>query len=340
MGGNGAHCPGCDRLLKIPSPEDGVVPQGVSKVNYQQAGLSSLEIRHDEATKEGQWKSQRRQEVSRLEEEDKALRWMLPIGLTALIILAGLAFLLITSDDVEVDDSVVVDKVFSVENDAKNAQESRLFDHQNAADAARLKEFLNEMYAASTVDELIKFCRPTKGLKQRMEKHYETNELSTRKVRKLKRSQPYTRMPGFMIFSAETSNYKLDQGVIEYDDGKFMLDWDSYVAYSEMTWEEMMRKKPTDPVLLRLLVREGSYYNNDFKDERKWLSLTISNPHEKDVVLHAYVRRKSAVEQQVTNFGMNMDGYAVTVKAHYPKNAKANDQIIISEVIRDNWIQE
>jgi len=95
--------------------------------------------------------------------------------------------------------------------------------------------------------------------------------------------------------------------------------------------------KPIEPVVLRIIARVSNYYNDDFTDDRKWQSLQILNPGENEEVIHAYVAKGSAVEQQVTNFGLNKDGYYVTVKAHYKEGATVNDQIIISEVVSDSW---
>lgn len=333
LGGNGAHCPGCDKLLTMPSPEDGVLAQGVSKVSYQQAGLSSLEISHNEATKEGQWNKQRRGEISRFEDSDKALRWMLPLGFTAIMILGGLAYILLSGDDLG-DRPVTVDTVL-VEDKPK---EAILFNHQSLKDEKKLEDYLNKMFASGTVEELLAYCRPTEGLKEKMLNFYKGSELQKKKLKGIAGSANYTRKPGFITFRAETTDYDVEQGVIEYKEGVFKLDWESYVAYSEMSWKEMKRLKSTDPVVLRLVIKEADYYNNDFKDENEWQSLSLSNPHENEEVLHGYVKRNSAVQQKATNFGMSKDGYVVTVKAHFPEGATSDNQIIISDVINDSWI--
>jgi len=336
LGGNGAHCPGCDKLLTMPSAEDGVVAQGVSKVSYQQAGLSSLEISHNEATKENQWASQRRGEIARFEDSDKALRWMLPLGGAAIMVLGGLAYILLSSSDDVIDDGPMIASTTEVVEE--KPKEVILFNHQSPKDEEKLKAYLDKLWAAGTVDELIPLCRPTNGLKEKMVNFYKGNEVTTKKLREITGSSNYSRMPGFITFSAETTDYDVEQGVIEYVDGVFKLDWESYVAYSEMSWKELKRLKPTDPVTLRLIVSKTDYYNNEFRDETKWQSLGLANPHEKEEVLHAYVKKNSAVEQEVTNFGMSADGYAVTVKAHFPKDATSDNQIIISDVVNDSWI--
>jgi len=324
----------------MPSAEDGVLPQGVSKVTYQQAGLSSLEIGRNEATKDGQWASQRKREIARLEDEDKALRWMLPIGLTALMILGGLAYVLLSTDDDLNDRPDIVDTSFGADTKAglDGAKAPILFNHQSPKDEKKLKTYLDQVYAAETVDELLKYCRETEGLRAKMVKFYKGEKVASKKIKDITRSTNYGRKPGFITYKAETTDYDVEQGVIEYREGIFKLDWESYTAYSEMSWKDLKRLKPTEPVVLRFVVKEGNYYNNDFKDEKKWQSIALENPHEKEEVLHGYVKKDSAVEQEVTNFGMSKDGYAVTVKAHYPEGATSDNQIIISELVNDSWI--
>ncbi len=333
LGGNGTHCPGCAKLLTIPSAEDGVLPQGISKISYQQAGLSTLEIGRKEATKDGQWNTQRRGEISRLENEDKALRWMLPIGVTAMLILGGLAYVLVSGDNAT-DRTNIVNNNF----DTEEVEEEIIFNHQSPADEKKLKSYLDKMYAAENVDELLEHCRPVEGLREKMVNFYKGEKFKSKEIKNITRSGSYGRKPGFITYGAETSSYDIEQGLIEYKGGIFKLDWESYTAYSEMSWKDMKRIKPTEPVVLRLVVKEANYYNNDFTDEAKWQSVSLANPHETEEDLHGYVKKNSAVEQEVTNFGMSKDGYAVTVKAYYPQGATSDDQIIIGEVINDSWI--
>ncbi len=338
LGGNGAHCPGCNKLLTIPSAKDGVLAQGITRASYQQAGLSSLEISHNEATKEGQWTAKRRGEISRFEDSDKALRWMLPLGLIAVTVLGGLAYILLSGGDSPSASPIARTQIESTKTNIEKPQKIIQFNEQSSEDTENLKVFLNNMFAAETVDELLKYCRPTKDLREKMVKFYKGEIVDTKKIKNIKRSDNYNRKPGFITFSAFTTDYEIEQGVIEYDGGIFKLDWESYTAYSEMTWKQMKLLKPTDPVVLRLIVKEADYYNNEFVDETKWQSISIANPHEKEEVLHGYVKKDSAVEQKVTNFGMSKEGYTVTVKAHFPENPSTDNQIIISDVINDSWI--
>ena len=269
LGGNGAQCPGCDKLLTMPSPEDGVTRQGVSKVSYQQAGLSSLEISHNEAIKEGQWNNQRRGEISRFENSDKALRWMLPIGLTAVMVLAGLVYVLLSTNDNPVDRPDIVNTSFGEEKEVIR------FDHQNLEHEKKLKAYLDKMYAAKTVDELLPYCRKTNGLREKMVNFYKGDRIESKEIKEVTGTSDYGRKSGFISFKADTTDYGLELGLIEYKDGVFNLDWESYVAYSEMSWKEMKRLKPIEPIVLRLVITESDYYNEDFSDEKRWQSLRV-----------------------------------------------------------------
>ncbi len=335
LGGHGANCPGCDELLTIPSAEDGVISQGVSKVSYQQAGLASQEFLANEGTKEGQWIESRRSEVSREEEDDQALRWMLPIGLLALLLLGGVSYFLLSSKDTS-EEPVLA----NIENGEKEVEEVITFNHQDLDEKEKLKEYLDQLYGAKTIDTLLDHCRQSDGLREKMLKFYKGEKVPEQKIRRLTSSFDYGRIPGFFSYKAETTDYEIVQGLIEYKSGRFKLDWESNVGYSEMTWAELKKNKPTKPVILRVVVKQAEYYNLEFKDEKQWQSVTLSNPNELDGVLYAYVKKKSATEQQVSNFGMSNDGYAVTVKVHYTKNPQSDNQVIISEVVNDSWIQE
>ncbi|MEZ5300628.1 MAG: hypothetical protein R3F11_08210 [Verrucomicrobiales bacterium] len=65
--------------------------------------------------------------------------------------------------------------------------------------------------------------------------------------------------------------------VIESEDGTNAADWESFVGYGELGWEEMLATRPEEPVLMRVRARLDSYYNFGFADERAWVCLSMED---------------------------------------------------------------
>jgi len=60
-------------------------------------------------------------------------------------------------------------------------------------------------------------------------------------------------VPGYVAYSSLTEDYKRHSGLIKYSKDSLLLDWESHVSFSEMTFTELAEKKPTEPVKLRVV---------------------------------------------------------------------------------------
>ncbi|MCW1887346.1 hypothetical protein OKA04_21595 [Luteolibacter flavescens] len=119
-------------------------------------------------------------------------------------------------------------------------------------------------------------------------------------------------------------------------DGRLKVDWDSWAAWSEMTWDEIREKKPTAPVLFRVQLTAVDYYNFDFADEREWSSYRLASLDGMSS-LYGYVQRGGALDQQLRP----VDVGAVTrlaLKVKYPPGAARADQVIIDSVEAEGWV--
>jgi hypothetical protein len=73
-----------------------------------------------------------------------------------------------------------------------------------------------------------------------------------------------------------------------YHEGKFLrlqadesqdykIDWESFVAYGEMDWDEFLATKPKTPTLLLVKIHYDDYYNYDFT-QKDFTSLRVMHP--------------------------------------------------------------
>ncbi len=334
VGGNGVVCPGCSKLLTVPSPEDGVASQETSQVRYKQAGLASVDKLEDAYRRERQWEQQRHQQMEEIETQDKELRWMVPLALIAIVLLGGLGYVLVNSSQNKpiVASSQDVDTQDSID-------EARGFGHSNPEDRKKLENFLEKFLAAESVDDLIPYVVNVESLREKMIAYYGGEKIKQSKLIEAKQTGDLGLHPGYIITTFEDQDFKMQRALIKYDDGAFKLDWESYVGYSEISWEEMKRLKPVQPFTMRVVLSVKDFYLYDFSDEKLWQSVSLTNPNV-DVTMYGYVKRGSAVEQLVSNFGMTTANYYLTVKARYPENATRDDQFEIVEVISNSWLVE
>ncbi len=58
---------------------------------------------------------------------------------------------------------------------------------------------------------------------------------------------------------------------------RLVIDWESFVGYCEKSFHELKRARPTTPVLIRGFVKLDDYYNYEFGDDKKFMSLKVTS---------------------------------------------------------------
>ena len=116
----------------------------------------------------------------------------------------------------------------------------------------------------------------------------------------------------------------------------YLIDWESWVGYSEKTPQEMKDEKPTTPFLVRAKLATQDYYNYGFSDDTKWQSfqLLIGKPEES---FTGYLPSNS--EDLLKLKASEGKILTVILKVAYPENARSNGQVLITEVIKvGSWL--
>jgi len=121
---------------------------------------------------------------------------------------------------------------------------------------------------------------------------------------------------------------------------RFVIDWESLVGYSEKSFAELKRSKPVSPILVRGLVQLHDYYNYEFSDAQKFLSLKVSAPDGDDFI-HAYCLRDSQMGrwllQDLGGGTKETLPKAYTLWINYPDNAQS-DRCVSLIQIPGRWL--
>jgi hypothetical protein len=344
MDGNGANCPSCDHLLTIPSSEYGTSELSVSASNYGDVDLGASENkvsmykRTSKPVEHHEWARAPQEHV------DRGLKIIIPIGLVSLILIGGLAFLLLGNNDlsqndtgIAIADSIPLDSDDSISNvEASGDLGIYSYDGGDESQVTRVEEFFTGMFAAKTVDAMLPYVSPVKNIREKMVKFYKGEILSQSPFKRLEFAQNTAGYPGYLTFRTQTQDYNNHVGVINYSKDKVLLDWESFVAYSDMSWEELAEKRPTDPVRVRVTAKRIFYYNDEFTDDAKWQAVSLNSPNEQ-VDIYGYVLRNSATFQRLFNFGLS-DNRKIILNVFFPEGAKKGNQVYIDSVVQDGWV--
>jgi hypothetical protein len=116
------------------------------------------------------------------------------------------------------------------------------------------------------------------------------------------------------------------------------VDWESWVGWSEMPWEEFIRTRPTEPKLFRAVLTDVDYYNFEFNDEDKWRSFSLTSP-DGEHSLFAYVESGSVLRQRLET-SPDVEQTRHTLSLRYPPGATSSNQVLVDKWHADGWVIE
>ncbi|TLD68789.1 hypothetical protein FEM03_20870 [Phragmitibacter flavus] len=123
--------------------------------------------------------------------------------------------------------------------------------------------------------------------------------------------------------------------------GKPVVDWSSFVVYSDMDWVEWMKEKPTSPRVFRVLAARDEFFAGSFSDTDTLRCLKLFDPLSKDSPpIFAYYERASPVGREM-EFVMSQSGgqaLPMTLALRYPPYGSAENQVWVEERIAEGWV--
>ncbi len=121
--------------------------------------------------------------------------------------------------------------------------------------------------------------------------------------------------------------------VVAIEEDHFLVDWESFVGYSEMSLSKFMEEKPGSATLFRVRAKPDDYYNFNFT-AKQYQCLRLTNM-EQTTVIYGYVMKGSGLLSSLQS-GKEF----FTLRLRYPEKSKSANQVIIDEVITSGWVIE
>jgi len=115
------------------------------------------------------------------------------------------------------------------------------------------------------------------------------------------------------------------------------VDWESWVGWSDMPWDEFKEKQPKSPTRFRVHLKPIIYYNFGFSDDLKWRSYLVESP-DGNHRFFAYVERGSRVDDLI-NLADNPSGDDYVLDLCFPPDNPGSNQVLIAAWIADGWVE-
>ena len=121
-------------------------------------------------------------------------------------------------------------------------------------------------------------------------------------------------------------------------DGRFVLDWTSYVGFSQMGWGDFKKDRTTTSTLFRTFATSSDYYNYEFTDRKKYLSVNLLSP-DGLVSLHGFCERATPIGTALSHTlsrSNTMSG--IVVRLAFPERAESDHCVWIRQFVSDRWL--
>jgi hypothetical protein len=213
----------------------------------------------------------------------------------------------------------------------------------NSADVAQAEGAIAAYFAAQEWRAKASHVNDGAILLDAMRDFYEVRKSSDPLLGPLQSRQRY-RLDGteILYYSYESSNRHgnvLEVALRRSTDGKFLIDWESLVGYSEMSWADFKKERPAKPVLFRAFATLSDYYNFEFSDQQeKYLSINLLSPDGLESV-HGYCERKSSLGGALLNIMSRSESVCgITLRLAFSEKAESNHCVNITQLVADRWL--
>lgn len=275
--------------------------------------------------------------------------WIIGASLVGLAVLAIGAWLVIdtmkndpganqgSADQWVPDDSFTADhKIELTPEEKKTNQEIQDSIKTGVSVLAEAESVVQKFLSATTTEELRGLVRFPETSMPRIEAWYKSHPLEPTAFKQVGYGGRVTVKGTMASLSVQMSDYTLKQIALERTDEGYKVDWESWVSWTEMNWDDLFTKRPTKPkrVLVRCAI--DTYYNRDFNDDTKWLAVKMVNP-QSDRTLYGYIDRNDpSLMRFVSDLGAG--SVAATLEIRYLENTKVGNQVIISKHVTNGWV--
>ncbi|MFZ4766572.1 MAG: hypothetical protein ACOYMN_16595 [Roseimicrobium sp.] len=202
-----------------------------------------------------------------------------------------------------------------------------------------IAEMLKEFFTATTLTEMLPLVRDSRRVRVLMEQYYATHPLKAPKWKGLGWAMPVEE-PGYQFAYVQVlfEDAEPTHVVVEETEIGFLIDWECYVHYSDLNWEDFLTAKPTEPIAFRVLASKPELGDSAPTGDAQRLVLKIKHPP-KEGVLYGFfnpgdVRLRPLVEQLDL---CNWKDTPVILKLNYAPGLPDN-QVDISGVEGKGWL--
>jgi hypothetical protein len=271
--------------------------------------------------------------------ERRQMRWMMIGGATLFtLIVAGVVAAMMGGDtpvSPTVFDGAPGNSVDAVELAAAPAR------HLAKSDSAILDEaepVVRKFLEATRLEEMLACVRHPDVAEGRMRAHYSSGTIEAPGLAKFNTRSQLTRNRTILSVGVRTRDFE-ERPISFFDTPEgIKIDWESWVGWSAMPWEEFLASRPSTAKVFRVKLSQVDYYNFSFADDGKWRSYRLESPDEQYSVF-GYAERGTVLDSTLRP-PADVKEVALMLSLKFPEEEGPGKQVIIENIITEGWVEE
>jgi hypothetical protein len=326
-------------MLKIPSGDD-VPPPLMVPVKRMEAGADpeheGMVKRHRRGSrkhakpKEQSWDSQPVVRSGGRRHEKRQMGWFLAGGVLLLGLIVGGAVIATNRKT-----PVVAQPVLAPEAVAPSVVDETRNEAQLAAELGPLAE---KFLQANTIEALLPLVRHPQVTAGRMKELYPTGKLTAPGISKFNAAELLSSEGKIFSTLVTTGDFQTREMAFEETPDGIKVDWESWVGWSDMPWQDFRTMRPDSPKVFRVILEPVAYYNFGFGDEEKWQSYRLISP-DGEQSIYGYVAKGSELEVKVRP-DLDVKQALMTLQLKFPPAATTDNQVEITGFLANGWVQK
>lgn len=203
-----------------------------------------------------------------------------------------------------------------------------------------IEEAVRKFFEADTLAAKLAYVRDAHRVHPLMREYYSRQPMPRPKWKSLGWTLPVDE-PGYRLGYVQAlfeNNAPSSIIVEETENGSFLVDWESYVRYGELSWQDFLKHKPSQPKLFRVIASkaESSDISRLRYDEEL---IEIKHPAEEGKVLATFDKNDpnlAPIVQQLQSG--NWKDVPLTLRLCYPGSAGEGAAVRIAGVEGKGWL--
>ncbi|MFP6872003.1 MAG: hypothetical protein VCA55_00705 [Verrucomicrobiales bacterium] len=199
---------------------------------------------------------------------------------------------------------------------------------------------LKKFFKAENVSEMMRFIRDPERVEPLTDDYYSRRGFAMPGLSEIVRFQEIMiNLKVFLIADIILEGEGAHTVVLQDTGRGFVVDWETYVCYNPMEWDDFYRNRPQKAISFRVLATLDHNPGFAFPGQAEWICIRMIG-RDSDEEIYGYVREGTNIALRIQEMLEDEWEFPCILKLQFPEQGKGGDrQVHIRDLIIENWIK-